>query len=132
MKLAAELALQKTKKRKPVTFDFNGRWRNELGSYMDVRVDANNNLKGQYVSAVSDDGEPTPPTDLGGTVAGDLIAFTVNWGGAIATWAGHGVFDKDNQPEIFTLCHLVISIAAETDPEKQWETVMAGSDSFFR
>lgn len=132
MKLNAELALQRTKNLKPASFDFNGRWRNELGSHMDLVVDGNNNVRGKYVSAVSGNGGPTPSTDLYGTVTGDLIAFTVNWDEAITTWAGHGVFDSNNQPQILTLWHLLVSIADETNPEKQWQTVMAGADSFIR
>ena len=99
---------------------------------MDLTVDGSNNVTGKYVSAVSGTGGPTPSTDLRGTVTGDLIAFTVNWGSAITTWAGHGVFDANNQPQVLTLWHLVVSIADETDPQKQWETVMAGADTFFR
>jgi hypothetical protein len=132
MKLHAEVALQKTKNLKPTTFDFNGHWKNELKSYMDIKVNGNNNVTGKYVSAVSGTGGPTPSTDVQGTVTGDLIVFTVNWGSAITTWAGHGIFDASNQPQILTLWHLVLSIADETDPQKQWETVMAGADTFFR
>jgi ATP-dependent DNA ligase len=63
---------------------------------------------------------------------GDLIAFVVNWGEAITAWTGHGAFDDQNQPEILTLWHLVMSIADETNPKNQWETVMAGADTFGR
>jgi hypothetical protein len=132
MKIPAELALQKTKNLKPATFDFNGHWRNELGSYMDIKVDGNNYVKGKYVSAVSGDGGPTESRDIIGTVTGDLMSFTVNWGEAITAWVGHGVFDSDNQPQILTLWHLVMSISDETNPENQWQTVMAGADSFYR
>jgi hypothetical protein len=38
MKRQAEFALQKTKNLKPPVFDFGGHWRNELGSYMDLKV----------------------------------------------------------------------------------------------
>jgi avidin family protein len=133
MKQHAELALQKTTNLKPPVFDFGGhRRKNELGSDMDLTVDGKNNVTGKYVSAVSGNGGPTASTDLRGTVTGDLIAFTVNWGSAITKWAGHGVFDSGNQPQILTLWHLVVSIADETNPQKQWETVMAGADSFSR
>ena len=132
MKKAAELALQKTKNLNPPIFDFGGHWKNELGSYMDITVAADGSISGKYVSAVSGSGGPTPSTDLQGTVTGDLIAFTVNWGKAITTWAGHGVFDQNNQPQVLTLWHLVVSIADETNPHNQWETVMAGADTFFR
>jgi hypothetical protein len=132
MKIHAEQVLQKTKNLTPPVFDFGGHWKNELGSYMDITVKAGNSITGKYVSAVSGAGGPTPTTDLMGTITGDLIVFTVNWGEAITTWAGHGVFDGNNQPQILTLWHLVVSISDETNPQNQWETVMAGADTFFR
>jgi hypothetical protein len=128
----AEQVLQKTKNLKPPVFDFGGHWENEVGSTMDVTVHADNTLTGKYKSAVSGAGGPTPSRDLMGTVTGVLIVFTVNWGEAITTWAGHGVFDSNNQPQILTLWHLVVSIQNETDPANQWETVMAGADTFTR
>jgi Avidin family len=78
-------------------FDFGGHGRNELGSYMDLTVGGNDNVTGKYVSAVSGTGGPTQSSDLLETVTGDLIASMVNWGSAITTWAGHGVFDAANQ-----------------------------------
>jgi hypothetical protein len=128
----AELVLQKTKNLHPATFDFNGHWKNELTSYMDLSVDSHGVVKGKYISAVSGSGGPTKETLLVGTVTGDLISFTVNWGEAITTWVGHGVFDKDNQPQILTLWQMVVAIADETSPERQWKTIMAGADEFGR
>lgn len=128
----AELAQQKTKKAKPRAFDFSGRWSNELGSYMDVIVQGDK-VKGEYVSAVSDDGEPLPAVELHGMVAGDLISFTVNWWGtSITTWIGHGVIDPDQGPQILTLWHLVLKIPDETDPETQWQAIKSGADTFSR
>jgi hypothetical protein len=39
-------------------FDFGGHGKNELGSYMDLKVDAKNDVTGKYVSAVSGSGGP--------------------------------------------------------------------------
>jgi hypothetical protein len=44
----------------------------------------------------------------------------------------HGVFDGQNQPQVLTLWQLVVSFADETNPENQWETVMAGAATFTR
>lgn len=117
--------------RKGPAIDFNGHWQNELGSYMDLVV-TGSQLTGQYVSAVSSSGGPTPPYPLQGTVGDDLISFTVNWDGIfITSWVGHGVFDKQsNQIQILTLWHLVMTVANETDPANQWKTVEAGADTF--
>jgi hypothetical protein len=71
----AELALlRKPSPRQP--FDFSGRWTNELKSTMDLVV-TGTKISGKYVSAVSSDGGPTPPFDITGSVADDLISFTV-------------------------------------------------------
>lgn len=132
MKAHAELALLRTKNFTPPNFDFGGHWRNELGSYMDLSIDSNGYLQGAYTSAVSSTGGPAPTAELRGTVTGDLISFSVNWGSSIAAWTGHGIFDGTGRPEILTLWQLVVSIADETNLRTQWETVFAGADTFFR
>ncbi|HWW15810.1 MAG TPA: avidin/streptavidin family protein [Candidatus Dormibacteraeota bacterium] len=125
----AELALAKAGAVTPAPFDFSGHWVNELTSYMDLTVNGAA-VTGTYTSAVSSGGGPiTMP--LSGTVTGDLISFTVNWGSAITAWVGHGVL-SNGQPQILTLWHLVLAIDDETNPEEQWKTVMAGADEFTR
>jgi hypothetical protein len=126
----AELAYFKTPMVAPAQFDFSGHWRNELTSYMDLQINGDV-VTGTYVSAVSETGGPTPPFPVHGTVAGDLINFNVNWGGAITAWIGHGVLAAGS-PQILTLWHLVQTIDDETDPNKQWQTVFAGADEFTR
>ena len=95
---------------KPETpvFDFGGHWKNELGSYTDVTVKADDSVTRKYVSVVSGAGGPTPSTDLHGTVVGTLIVFTVNWGEAITTWPWHGVFDanSNSNPQLVASCYL--------------------------
>ena len=125
----AELAYFETKSVPPSSsFDFNGRWENELGSYMDLQV-SGMDVVGVYVSAVSESAGPTPPFPLNGTLVGDLISFTVNWTEAITAWVGHGVVDE-GQPQILTLWHLVLTVPNELDPKQQWQTVKAGADEF--
>lgn len=126
----AELAYFKTPMVAPSPFDFSGHWENELTSYMDLQINGNV-VTGTYVSAVSDNGGPTPPFPLYGSVAGDLINFSVNWGEAITSWVGHGVVDGD-EAQILTLWHLVQTVDDETNPKKQWKTVLAGADEFTR
>ena len=124
----AELAYFKTPMVTPGPFDFSGHWQNELGSYMDLQVNGSV-LTGAYVSAVSDTGGSTPPFPLQGSVSGDLITFNVNWGAAITTWIGHGVF-ANGSPQILTLWHLVQTVQDPTDPQQQWKTILAGADEF--
>lgn len=127
----AEPIVSKMSSLKPTSeVDFKGHWINELKSYMDLTI-SGTSLTGSYVSAVSKTDEPTKPFDLLGTVAGDMISFTVNWGNSITTWIGHGVIEG-GKPEILTLWHLVVAIPNETDPEVQWKTVLAGADTFRR
>jgi hypothetical protein len=124
----AELAFFKTASVPPSPFDFNGHWENELGSYMDLQV-SRTSVTGTYVSAVSDSGGPTQPFPVNGSVAGDLICFSVNWGEAITSWIGHGV-TSNGEAQILTLWQLVLAIPNELDPKEQWKTVMAGADEF--
>ena len=127
---SAEQAYFSTKTATPnTTVDFNGRWSNELGSHMDLTVSTDGKVTGTYVSARSEAGGPTPPMPLLGAVAGDLIFFCVNWGDSITSWVGHGVLES-GQPRILTLWHMALAIPDETDPLNQWETIMAGADSF--
>jgi hypothetical protein len=126
----AELAYFKTPMVAPGKFEFSGNWQNELTSYMDLQINGSV-VTGTYVSAVSDTGGPTPSFPVSGSVAGDLISFSVNWGGAITAWVGHGVFAA-GAPQILTLWHLVQTVDDETDPSKQWQTVFAGADEFTR
>src|SRR5579862_1056964 len=87
----AELVHFKTPTFPTTPFDFSGHWVNELGSYMDLRINGSV-VTGQYVSMVTETGSgPTPPFNIYGSVAGDLINFNVNWGEEITAWIGHGV-----------------------------------------
>jgi hypothetical protein len=113
-------------------FDFSGLWINELGSNMDLVVDSNGNVTCKYQSAVTDNGGPTKWFPLTGTISGDLISFTVNWGPEITAWIGHGAFSEHSSPEILTLWQLVKNVPDIQDPETQWKTVMSGADSFIR
>ena len=109
--------------------DFNGRWVNELGSSMQIALNRDASITGTYTSAVSETGARTPEMLLSGTVAGDLISFTVNWGESITAWVGHGIVDNE-QVRIVTLWHMVLATPDETEPGQQWKTVMAGADEF--
>jgi avidin family protein len=111
-------------------YDFSGRWKNELGSILDIRV-RDGVITGTYVSAVSAGGGPTPPFPVTGTVTEDLLVFTVNWGGLITTWCGHHV-DADGSAQILTLWYLVKAVPDETNPANQWKMIEAGADSFMR
>lgn len=113
------------------TFDFAGHWKNELKSYMDLTVQGSA-VSGTYVSATSTGGGPTPPFPVIGTISGDLISWTVNWGTMITAWVGHGVVDDAGNAQILTMWQIIQTVADETNPQNQWKTVLAGADEFFR
>lgn len=128
----AELVHFKTPTVKPTPFDFSGHWVNELGSYMDLKIDGIV-VTGKYVSMVTEAGPgPSPQFDIYGSVSGDLINFNVNWGEEITAWIGHGVIYAGGRASILTLWQIVHTITDEEDPENQWQTVSAGADEFRR
>jgi Avidin family len=128
----AELVHFKTETLTPRSFDFSGHWVNELGSYMDLKIDQTV-VSGTYVSMVTENGPgPSPKFEVYGRATGDLINFAVNWGAEITSWIGHGVVYAGGKSGILTLWQIVHTIADEEDPENQWKTVTAGADEFHR
>ena len=117
--------------KKTGSIDFSGDWANELKSTMHLEIKGQV-VSGTYTSHVSDSGGQTKPYPLSGTVSEDLLAFTVNWGGAITCWVGHGVRDDSGKPQILTLWQLVQNTDDPTDPEMQWKAILAGADTFSR
>ena len=91
-----------------------GRWKNQMGSYMDLSV-TGNDVTGTYTSSSSSGGGPVTGT-LKGNVAGDLIAFIVAWpGGSMTAWTGQLV-DDEIAPRIKTLWHLVTDVPDAEGP----------------
>jgi hypothetical protein len=131
MLLHAEQLAKRTASSVPKTFDFFGRWTNELGSILEITIGEDGAVTGRFQSAVSDDGAgATDWFPVNGVASGDLITFNVNWRTEITTWIGHGVNDKTKGAQILTLWQIVKTIPDITDPEKQWKTIMAGADIF--
>jgi len=107
-----------------------GRWKNQMGSEMDLKV-SGNDVTGTYTSASSAGGGPITGT-LKGYVAGDLISFIVLWpGGSMTAWTGQLVDDED-VPRIKTLWHLVTDIPDAQEPTRLWTSTFAGADEFTR
>lgn len=109
-------------------FPLEGFWRNELGSTMEVKRFDGTTFTGTYTSAVSADGTAAKGT-VSGTVAGDAIAFCVNWKQAfesVTAWSGLLLSDG-KVPTIYTLWHLASTPEKEEDA---WESILAGTDRF--
>lgn len=107
-----------------------GRWKNQMGSYMDLAV-AGNDVTGTYTSASSSGGGAVTGV-LKGNVAGDLIAFIVAWpGGSMTAWTGQLV-DDETAPQIKTLWHLVTDVPEIDEPKRFWTSTFTGADAFVR
>ncbi len=109
------------------TGNFNGVWKNELGSIMTLKVQGNI-ISGSYKTAESGGGGPLPPHPLVGCVDGNLISFTVNWidKAAITAWVGQ----LTDATGIFTLWQMTLKV--NDPPHDIWESVLAGSDTFIK
>lgn len=82
-------------------FDISGRWKNAIGSVMEIKQDGDL-LKGKYST-----GKGKAPENklfpLTGFINGDLIGFTVNFGeyGTITSWTGY-IENKKAEMRIIT------------------------------
>ena len=125
-----EKTLAKTKTVAGAAFDFNGAWKNQYGSRMELRV-SGKALAGTYESTVSSSGT-TIRGDLSGFINGDLIAFSVNWPtAAITSWVGQVIRDSGNDV-IATLWQMTVNIPDSDEPTGLWQSVYAGADRFSR
>ncbi len=105
-----------------------GSWQNELGSVMAIETFDGRNFTGTYKTAVSAGGGSVTGV-LAGTVAGDAIAFTVNWSGAfssVTAWSGLLLGTADS-PVVYTLWHLA---ATPEEDSEYWLAINAGADLF--
>jgi hypothetical protein len=114
------------------SIDFNGKWRNELKSEMNLTVDAQGNVSGKFKTGV---GEPSPTEefDLVGFASGDLLSFTVNFGsyGSLTSWAGQHTIE-DGIEVIKTLWLLARNVKDEDESANLWGAVLVGYDNFQR
>lgn len=112
--------------------DFNGTWRNELGSEMHLDVDADGVVSGKFRTGV---GEPQAGEefDLSGYASGDLLSFAVNFGryDSLASWSGQHTIDSGT--EIIKMMWLLARNVADADePTDMWAAVLTGSNNFRR
>ncbi|MEX3992847.1 avidin/streptavidin family protein [Paraburkholderia sp. EG286A] len=115
---------------KAATPELVGKWENELGSVVTIDQFDGTNFSGTYETAVGNDGlAATAP--LFGTVAGDAIAFTVNWGPtyvSVRGWSGLLLADG-NQACMYTLWNLSCTPMDEDDFQ---HSILTGADLFAR
>ncbi len=117
------------------TININGKWCNQLGSYMKIHVNGNN-IDGKYYSAVGN--ADNYYVVRGRRVVNDdgsqNLGFAVSWENdvhgnshSVTTWAGQAQI-IDEQPTITTQWLLV----RKTPPSKNWESTWTNKDIFTR
>ena len=110
----------------------SGRWRNRLGSTMDLTVSDDHRVHGTFhTNATSPEGGAAFP--VGGFVEGDALCFCVDFGsrGSVASWAGHHLTDADGE-HLVTLWHLARPVRSPHDDADVWAALLAGGDRFDR
>jgi hypothetical protein len=112
--------------------DFNGKWRNELHSEMNLKVDTKGNVSGKFKTGV---GVPSPDEefDLAGFASVDLLSFTVNFGkyGSLTSWAGQHTIE-DGTEVIKTLWLLARNVKDQDESADLWGAILTGYDNFQR
>ncbi len=116
--------------RKPPS-PFAGRWRNRLGSTIDLTVEDRHRLTGTFhaiVGAV----DPGAGFHLAGFVEGEALAFCVDFGrrGSVASWSGHHLDDEHGE-RLVTLWHLARPVEDSHGADLS-RAMMAGADEFIR
>ena len=114
--------------------DFNGKWKNRVGSEMELKVSKNGALTGTYRTGI---GLPKPDEEfrLRGFVSGDLIVFCVDFGRyhSLTSWAGQHTQDGNGKEVIYTLWHLAQNVRDEDEPDDlQLVGILAGANEYRR
>lgn len=114
------------------TVNFNGKWRNDLKSEMDLTIDAAGSVKGTFTTGVGSPG-PTQKFDLVGFASGDLLSFTVNFGkfGSLTSWAGQHTIEGGVE-RVMTMWLLARNVKDSDEPADLWGAVLTGSNMFHR
>lgn len=120
-------------RKKPLVKEkLNGRWCNERGSSMDLRVDTNGFITGSYSTGV---GLPHPGECfcVTGQAKDTLLNFSVNFERyeSLAIWAGR--YLVENEIELIeTKWLLQANHGLAPAPESFWSSVITGIDVFQR
>ncbi len=114
------------------SINFNGKWRNELNSEMNLTVDAQGNVTGNYKTGVGSPG-PTEEFTLFGFASDDLLSFTVNFGtyGTLTSWVGQHTTESGGEV-VKTAWLLVRNVKDPDEPANLWGTILTGHDNFKR
>jgi hypothetical protein len=109
-----------------------GRWRNQLGSTLELQVGPDDAVTGTFRAAV---GTVHAERDyhVSGYALGNAVAFCVDFRphGSVATWTGHHVEDGRGE-RLVTLWHLAQPVDEPHGGTELWRGVVAGADEFQR
>ena len=110
-----------------------GRWRNRLGSTMELEVDAHHHVRGTFHSGVGVP-DPTAGFEVNGFAEGDAFAFSVDFGrrGSVASWTGHHIADDEHGERLVTVWHLAQPVDDPHTEADTWGAVLTGGDEFRR
>jgi hypothetical protein len=115
-----------------------GTWQNERGSQLVIdTVDADGHFHGAFRSGVGNV-DPSAAFRVSGIANGDVIGFSVAFGGAgsVASWSGQltRAEDEGGAPEdrLVTTWHLARDVADVDEAAQLWAATLTGSDVFRR
>ncbi len=113
-----------------VTVDLAGTWHNDHGSELDLVVDGNQ-LTGRFRSGTGL-AQGRTEVAVAGFLAGNLVAFTANFGaqGSLTSWVGH-VLMENGVPRIHATWTMCVELPANTANEL-WRGIWTGADVFDR
>lgn len=120
---------QETRRR---TTSIVGRWRNQLGSTLELEVGSDDAVTGTFQAGVGTT-HPERTYHVAGYALGNAVAFCVDFRphGSVATWTGHHV-DDDQGERLVTLWHLAQPVDQPRGGTDLWRGVVAGADEFRR
>jgi avidin family protein len=111
--------------------DIAGRWYNQHGSEMDLQVDSRGHIHGTFRSGVGFP-EPGEQFEVIGSVAGELVAFSVSFGkyDSMTSWTGH-VGKVDGKETLYALWHMSVGLPPGHE-QQLWQGIWSGADTFER
>ena len=112
--------------------DLAGKWYNQHGSELDLRVGSDGQLTGTLRSGV---GFPDPSEEfkVAGFVSGGLVGFTVSFPryDSLTCWTGH-CGTEDGRETIYALWHMSVGLPGSPHADRLWEGIWSGADTFLR
>lgn len=111
--------------------NLSGKWRNQHGSELDLKVGTDGRVHGSFRSAVGDVDQDRE-FEVVGVQSGDLVAFCADFHGqGVTAWAGQYTAHEFEE-ELLTQWHLALDVPEVEEPDWLWSGVRTGEDRFVR